>query len=220
MPRQFDFVESIFKYTFTDKQVLRQALTHRSSKSKGSNYERLEFLGDRVLGLIIADLLIRRFPQATEGEIARRHTALVREETLSDIARSVDLNHHIIASNGIENRDSVLSDVLEACIGAIYWDGGYNKILPFIHTHFTPRVEMNLTGDKDAKSALQEWSQKLKLGLPIYDMIARHGTDHEPEFVMQVSVQGYIHGIGKGTSKQRATQHAASDFIDKNGIIV
>ncbi len=220
MPPHFDFVESVFEYKFKDMDVLRQALTHRSTKNKGANYERLEFLGDRVLGLVIADLLIRRFPHASEGEIARRHTALVREETLADIARTIHLNRHIIASEGIETKDSVLADVLESCIGAIYYDGGFDGILPFIHTHFSPQVEMNVTGDKDSKSTLQEWSQKLKLGLPIYDMIDRSGSDHEPQFVIQVSVKGYKNGTGTGNSKQKASQNAALDFIDKNGIMV
>ncbi len=221
MNPHLNFVESIFEYNFNDKSILQQALTHRSTKNtKGNNYERLEFLGDRVLGLVIANLLIRRFPAASEGEIARRHTALVREETLAEIARNVHLNCHIIASEGIQNKDSVLADVLEACIGAIYYDGGFNKILPFINAHFSPLVELNLKDDKDPKSILQEWSQKAKLGLPIYDMIERTGTDHEPNFVMQVSVKQYQSGIGNGNSKQRASQNAAVDFIKKNGIMV
>lgn len=214
-------LQSVFEYEFQDKALLKNALTHRSvKKTHKAHYERLEFLGDRVLGLVIAHMLLCHFSQDTEGQIAIRHTALVRQETLCRIARDIDLHTKIIGNFDADIPDSVLADVLESCIGAIFYDGGYDKVLPFVEKYFLPYIASESVVAKDPKSTLQEWSQKSKKGLPVYTLIERYGADHSPKFIMEVSVVGYENGCGQGTTKQQASQLAATDFIDKNGLLL
>ena len=208
-------------HNFTRQELVVRAFTHRSASSLKESYERLEFIGDRVLGLVIADLLLDCYQMAEEGELARRHTALVRAETLAEIAQECDFGRHMIVSDNkesMQNNTKILSDVLEACIGALFRDGGLDAVRPFVQKYFKPRLEIEIDAPKDAKTKLQEWSQKNKLGLPNYELIRKEGLDHQPKFIIGVSVDGYEQQIGIGASKQEASQKSAENFNERNNI--
>ncbi len=207
-------------HTFTTPDLLALALRHSSlsvSGPDGSN-ERLEFLGDRVLGLIIAELLLNRFPAEDEGDIARRHTALVRQEALVRVAEKLNLGDYIQMSEGEESsggrsNSSVLSDCCEAVIAALYIDGGLAVASDFITSHWNPIVEETPRPPKDAKTELQEWAQARSLALPKYSEISRDGPAHKPTFVIEVSVGDHPGAQASGTSKQRAEQEAAEVLL-------
>ena len=205
-------------YRFKDAALLTLALTHASA-SGTADYERLEFLGDRVLGLIVAECLYELYPSEPEGDLSKRHTALVRGETLARAARALDLGEDMILSSaerhsgGAEN-DNILSDVLEAVIGAVYLDGGLDQARNVL----TPLIEADLQAmsapPRDAKTALQEWSQARNLGLPEYTLVERTGPDHAPEFVIRVTLHGIPPMEGAGSSKRVAEKVAAQKMLD------
>ncbi len=201
---------------------MRCALTHASAtRGAGGNlisYERLEFLGDRVLGLIIAKLVFRRFPDEREGDLARRLAALVRRETLAEVAAALDLGRCIDfgpgeqEGGGAEN-PSVLADACEAVIGALYLDGGLTAAERFVLPYWTPYLEAEDRPPQDAKTALQEWAQGRALPLPVYEEVAREGPPHEPLFTVEVRVEGYHPAIAQGRSKRTAEQAAAETML-------
>lgn len=202
-------IQSLFK----DKTCLTTALT-LSHHGKSAPYERLEFLGDRVLGLVIAEYLYRKFPKEKEGELARRHTALVREETLAEIAIDMGIPSLIkTKEDELRSNPSILSDVCEAVLGALYLDQGIQKVKEFMLPFWMPYVEANKEAPKDAKSALQEWAQKHAFDLPVYSVLKRAGTDHEPYFFMQVEIMGAGLAHGEGKSKKIAEQNAADNLL-------
>lgn len=206
-------------YRFQDIGLLRRALTHRSVDSDPS-YERLEFLGDRVLGLLIASLLYKTFPKEPEGALARRHTALVRQETVAEVAQDIDLGAVLTLSKGEEDvggRDNpaLLCDVCEAVIGALYLDGGIEVADAFVLRYWRPLMDRDPAPPKDAKTSLQEWAQGRGLPLPLYRETGRSGPPHRPEFTIAVSVDGLPEASGTGSSKRAAEQEAARRCLEQ-----
>ena len=198
---------------FHNQELLKQALT-LSHHGKSAPYERLEFLGDRVLGLIIADMLYHTFDKEKEGELARRFTGLVREETLAQIAVQLNLGEKMITKeHELRTNRSVLSDVCEAVLGAMYLDSGLEAVRSFMEPIWTPLLHMDKKAPKDAKSALQEWAQQHGHKLPVYTLIDKTGEEHAPQFIMQVDVDGLGQAIGEGTNKKTAEQTAASNLL-------
>ncbi|WP_323795872.1 ribonuclease III [Nisaea sp.] len=214
-------LEEILGHTFGHTDVLRRAVTHASAEPRAWNaYERLEFLGDRVLALIMAEHLLDRFPHEREGAIAKRHVGLVRREALSEIARQIGLGRFLIVSRGeteagVRESETILSDAMEAVIGALYLDGGLEAARRFILQGWNPLVEAELRPPQDAKTTLQEWVQARKIPLPTYDTVNRDGPAHAPEFTIRVSVQGHGETTGTGKSKRIAEQDAAGKMIAK-----
>jgi len=212
-------------HTFADPALLVEALTHGSAVPRQQRrarvlrgYERLEFLGDRVLGLVVADLLWRRFPNEAEGALTRRHTQLVRRETLAEIARAIDLPRHLIMSpgeDGARTRESagVLADVCEAVIAALYVDGGLAVAARFIGRHWEPRIEAVAAPPRDPKTALQEWAQGLGRALPRYETVAVEGPPHKRRFTVRASVDGLPPETATGSSKRAAEIGAAAELL-------
>ena len=212
---------AILGHQFKQPNLLKQALTHASIKKGHAalNYERLEFLGDRVLSLVIAHLLFERFPKDREGELARRHTFLVRQERLVEVARTIGLASYILmakneAKVNERNNASILADACEAVIAALYLDGGFDIAANFIRKNWEHFLDSPLTGLKDAKSTLQEWAQSLGLEPPVYKLGSKSGSDHNPRFVMEVYIQGYPPHGGQGSTKREASQTAAQNFLN------
>lgn len=203
-------------------ELLREALTHPSTapELRGGarhGYERLEFLGDRVLGLVVAELLVERFPGEPEGALAKRHTALVRKEALAEAAEAIDLGRHLILSSGEEGsggrlNQAILADACEAVIAALYLDGGLEPARRFIHQVFGPAVDTP-GPPEDPKTALQEWAQGRGRPLPVYTTLSRSGPDHDPEFEVEVSVVGETPATGRGSSKRAAAKAAAAALL-------
>jgi len=203
-------------YHFTNVQLLKTALT-LACGNKAATYERLEFLGDRVLGMAIADLLLEHHKKEKEGDIAKRFTALVREETLAMLARTIDLSDALITdSNELRQNDSVLSDVLEALIAAIYKDSSFEQAYAFIKPLYHDLIEQNIQPPTDAKTALQEWGHKHDITCPVYTVVQQIGPAHAPFFRVKVSMAGFDDAFGEGTSKKLAEQNAAQNFMKKH----
>ena len=206
-------------HRFHDPRLLVQALTHASARpAKGERIdsnERLEFLGDRVLGLVIAEMLLARFPKEEEGAIARRFAALVRREALAQIAVEIGLEAHLLLSRGERAiggaaRPSLLADACEAVIAALYLDGGLAAAEGFIAARWTPLLDRADQPPRDPKTALQEWAQARGLALPAYGEVARRGPGHAPIFVIEVAVEGAPSRRAEGPSKRTAEQAAAA----------
>ncbi len=209
-------LEEKIGYSFKNKQLLKQAIT-LAHGSKAAAYERLEFLGDRVLGLIIADLLYKVHPQEWEGDLAKRFTALVREETLAMLASVLSLHSFLITKeDDLRHNQSILADVLEAIIGALFLDGGLKVAQNFVEPLFEDLIYQKIQPPIDAKTALQEWGHKHKLGLPSYTVVERTGPDHAPLFKVELKMNGYKSIIGVGSSKRIAEQAAAEQFLAEN----
>ncbi|MDR1694619.1 MAG: ribonuclease III [Lactobacillaceae bacterium] len=213
-------LEKKISYKFNDVKLLEQALTHSSHTSKfDENYERLEFLGDRVLGLCVAKMLYDIFPNDVEGNLSQRYMGLVCQETVADVARSLELDRHIVVANEeLRVNDSVLCDVCEALIGAIFIDGGFEKARSFIKSHWAELIEKNTQPPKDAKTALQEIAHVKSLGVPVYNLVNREGSEHEPTFYMSVSFDNVKPQFGHGKSKKIAEQEAAEKMLDYLGV--
>jgi ribonuclease III len=207
---------------FADEKLLEHALTHVSSVKAGDvrsqSYQRLEFLGDRVLGLAIAEILSAAFPKADEGELARRMAELVRRETCAEVAIAWDVGPNIRlgageAQTGGRKRQTILADVCEALIGAVFLDSGYPSAKSVIESAWQGRM-LNPTGDRrDAKTHLQELAQGKALGMPIYREVSRSGPPHRMVFVVAVEVPVLGGSEGTGTSKREAEQAAASGLL-------
>ncbi len=214
-------LQATLGYEFKDSVYIQRALTHASAHhdSTGIDYERLEFLGDRVVNLIIADLLFNNFKDEKEGALAKRHTALVRTETLADIARDLNLGNFIILSDserqaGGAQNDNILADIMESVTASIYLDGGYGHAMDFIKRVIGNRLHDMVEPPRDPKTTLQEWSQANNLGLPLYEMIDQSGPDHAPQFTVQVSLDGHVPQSATASSKKRAEKDAASAMLD------
>lgn len=207
---------SALGFPFRNKTLLREALTHPSLEGE-TNYQRLEFLGDRVLGLVIGRLLFETFPGEREGQLSRRQAQLVRRETLAGIAKELGLPRYIRMTaitergGGRESR-AILSDVLEALIGVMFLEGGLEAADQFIRKHWAGRLKVPEAA-KDPKSALQEWAQGRGLTLPAYSLASRAGPDHAPRFTVTVSVEGRGEVSAEGTSKQEAEVKAAKKLL-------
>lgn len=218
-------IESVLGYEFISRSLLDEALTHPSiSMQRGGgsdiifNYERLEFLGDTVLALIVAELLINKYPFEREGALAKRHSGLVHGEALAEIAEKIGISDYIkmtsgeAASGGRYNRSN-MENVLEAIIGAIYMDGGIEPAKYFIETHWHKAIEEMVEPPKDAKTALQEWAQGNGLPIPVYDVVKTSGPAHEPHFLVRVTVKGYEPVEASGGSKKKAEKAAAEILL-------
>jgi ribonuclease III len=210
-------------YRVKDERLLDRALTHASHGSHGrtKDYERLEFLGDRVLALVAADELYRRFPDIGEGDLSRRLNLLVRQESCTEVAQALGLGEYIrwgTRTNDIASNPRVLADACEALIAAIYLDGGLEPARQFILRHWHDLFERAAAVGKDAKTALQEWALARALPVPVYYEETRRGPDHLPVFVMMVEVDGYEPSSGEGPSKRAAEQTAAQSFLQREGV--
>ena len=207
-------------YQFTQPGLLKQALTHRSTSQK-SNYERLEFLGDAFLGSIIACELYHRFPHENEGRLTRMRATLVRQETLAMIARDLELGTSLVLSTGEmksggHHRDSILADVVEAIIGAIYLDSQDLHTVTSIALHWYQPYLLDLQPTdalKDPKTRLQEWLQGRKQPLPEYVLVEVRGEAPNQHFIIECRSQGVPACRGQGASRRHAEQSAASDLL-------
>ncbi|MBB3019885.1 ribonuclease-3 [Microvirga lupini] len=211
-------------YRFEKRALLDEALTHVSApKADGQSYQRLEFLGDRVLGLAIADLLYRTFPGAPEGELSRRLAELVRRESCAEIAIAWDVGPYLKlgageAHSGERRNQTILADVCEAIIGAVFLDGGYEAARSLVERAFQPLLEAPRRPLRDPKSALQEWAQGRGLPPPTYSIVEQTGPDHAPKFRVMVKVKGAETEFGLGTSKRVAEQAAARSLLLREGV--
>lgn len=214
-------LEQIIGYGFQNRRLLHQALTHSSvSGSTSANYERLEFLGDRVLGLAVAEMLYRSFPAEPEGSLSQRHTALVCKETVASVVRGLEIDKFLfVASEDIRENENVLCDVGEAVIGAVYIDGGAETALNFVRTHWQSLIHKNITPPRDGKTWLQEESLARHLGMPVYNVVSREGSEHEPVFHVSVSLSGTEPQTGQGRNKKMAEQDAAHKMLIALGCI-
>ena len=223
--RRFAELEKSLGYKFKSQDLLVRAMTHASTRTgeKRTDNERLEFLGDRVLGLAIADLLVRAYPTAQEGDLARRFNRLVKGETCAAIGRQIDLGQHLIlsdseASSGGRAKETILADAVEAVLGAIFEEGGFDKARAVVVDLWKDRLEALPEVAADPKSALQEWAQGRGLALPRYVEVARSGPDHAPRFVYEVRISGHKPAQGEGTSKRSAEQAAATAMLAQQGM--
>ena len=206
-------------YTYQNPKLLKQALTHSSHTSDiHKNYERLEFLGDRILGVTIADMLCQTFADEPEGSLARRFTQLVCKETVADVSLKLGLDKYIITANPeIRTQVNVLCDVGEAIIASIYLDSkNMQTAQDFINKHWQPLLNINSEPIKDYKSMLQEYSLGLKLSLPTYETVEKIGPEHSPTFVIKAIVNQY-QATGTGKNKKQAEQNAAQNLLKLMG---
>ena len=209
-------------YRFSRDELLEQALTHRSY-SRSANNERLEFLGDSILNLIISNYIYRRFESASEGRLSRIRASLVKQGTLADVARDIHLGDHILLGGGELKsggfrRDSILSDALEALIAAIYLDSDYAEAEKTVLHLFDDRlqkvdVERSL---KDAKTKLQEYLQGRQNSLPLYEVVQTSGKSHDQVFTVRCELGDLgLQSEGKGPSRKKAEQQAADKILQK-----
>ncbi len=226
-PRNRQKLEARLGYRFADPDLLDRALTHSSSVSPGRrverSYQRLEFLGDRVLGLVVADMLFRRRPRANEGELNRTFVTLVRRETCAAIARDLELGVEInlgeseTRTGGADN-EAILADVAEAVIGAVYCDGGLGRAYELVERLLGDQVERAVNLRPDAKTTLQEWAQGRGLDPPTYVEVERTGPQHAPEFTILVRLGRYDTISATGPSKRHAEHKAAERFLIREGV--
>lgn len=213
-------------YAFSDLSLLRLALTHSSvratSPQLGDN-ERLEFLGDRVLGLAIAELLNKEFPDAQEGELARRLNRLVRMETCAAVAQDLEVGPHLILGEGEDesggrHKQTILANACEAVLSAVFLDGGYAVACDLVRRLWSGYMVDDSGIPVDPKSALQEWAQQKHMPLPRYQEIQREGPDHAPHFTTEVQIIGLAPAQGVGSNKRAAEQSAARAFLLREGV--
>ena len=212
-------IENSIKYDFVNKALLEAAITHTSfvNNKKDYTYERLEFLGDRVLGLAIADLIYKNFLNESEGDLARRIAFLVSGKTLSEIAIKLKLQNYVRVSENLKfnngENNSILSDTMEAIIGAIFLDSNYSEVKKVIKYIWIEYIKNDVKPPKDPKSALQELSMELKYEMPVYSNYIKEGPDHSPIFKVKVSIKGLNKSQGIGVSKKSAEIDAASKLL-------
>ncbi|MGA7430481.1 MAG: ribonuclease III [Xanthobacteraceae bacterium] len=220
-------LEDRIGYRFSDGALLDCALTHisalKGARNRAGSYQRLEFLGDHVLGLVVSDMLYRSYPKADEGELSRRLADLVRKETCAEIARAIELGPAIRvgsseANAGARTRLAILADVCEAVIGAVYLDGGYKAAAELVERLWQQRMQATVQPLRDPKTVLQEWAQARGLPTPAYREIARSGPDHDPEFRVAVQLPAFAPAEGSGRSKRAAEQAAASAMLVREGV--
>lgn len=225
--RKFADLEAALGYSFKSRELRTRALTHASVRSINTaaraDNERLEFLGDRVLGLAIAEILIETFPSAVEGDLARRFNRLVNGGTCAAVARSIGLGSFLIlseseADSGGRDKETILADAMEAVLGAVFQEAGYDPARVVVRKLWMERLAVLPHSGNDAKSALQEWAQSLGLALPTYVEIERSGPDHAPRFRAEVRIAGRKPAEGEGASKRAAEQSAAMALLAREGL--
>ena len=215
-------------HVFARAEFASEALTHRSALDRRpelkaafpNGNERLEFLGDRVLSLAMADLLLRRFPNEREGELARRHASLVRAETLVEIATDIGLGDYLRLgdserAHGQSVKPNIVADALEALLGAVFLDAGLEAAAASVELMWGDRLSSRAVAPRDPKTALQEWAQARRLPLPAYPEIDREGPPHAPVFVVDVALKGHDPARGQGGSKREAERLAAMALLER-----
>ena len=218
-------LETAIGYRFKNITLLQNALTHSSyanerwHNSLMSN-ERLEFLGDSILGMVVAEYLYKTFPDRPEGELTRMRADMVCEKTLASVAARIDLGRHLMLGNGEEqgggrSRDSILADAVESVIAASFLDGGMNAARQFIEKFILVEVPVKKLHNTDYKTALQELVQQKKNQTLSYALVGESGPDHDKRFEVEVSLNGCVIGVGSGSSKKRAEQMAAQAALEK-----
>lgn len=219
MSCQYSELYKILGYSFKDESLIREALTHPSLEGAPS-YQRLEFVGDRVLGLAIAAWMFELHPNADEGGLASRHTNLVRREACAKIAEDLKLGDFIHMAKSSEDtggrkRETIIADVCESVIGAIYLEAGYREAEKFIRKFWHEMTHNVKVAKRDAKTRLQELVQSRGKNTPVYTTIDKEGPDHQPTFTIAVSVQGEGEETAKGFSKRDAEQLAAEKILKR-----
>jgi ribonuclease III len=220
-------IEARIGHKFADPALLVTAVTHvsalKSGHKRADSYQRLEFLGDHVLGLVVSDMLYRAFPNANEGELSKRLADLVRKESCADVAKSLGLFDDIKLGSvnalaSAKLRTSVLGDICEAVIGAVYLDGGHAAAARFVERNWTERMRKPRRPLRDPKTVLQEWAQGKGIPTPVYREIERTGPHHDPQFRVAVDLRGFDAAEGVGGSKREAEKNAASVMIEREGV--
>jgi ribonuclease III len=217
-------LEARLGHRFLDRRLLETALTHASAaNSAAASYQRLEFLGDRVLALVISEMLLEAFPKANEGELAQRLTALVRNESCAEVAMALDLGSAIRlgageAQSGGRTKAAILGDVCEALIGAIHIDAGIEAARRFVRGNWSERMLAWRGSMRDAKTTLQEWAQGRGIGTPAYVIVGRHGPDHAPRFDVEVTIDSLAPQRGEGRTRREAEQLAAAAVLVREGV--
>jgi ribonuclease-3 len=216
-------LEGRLGYKFRDRELAARALTHLSApattgQGRLDSYQRLEFLGDRVLGLAIAEMLYETYPQATEGELSMRLATLVRRETCAEVAREWDVGPHVVlgageAQAGGRKKAAILADIAESLIGAVFVESGFEAARELVARTWQARMHAVEEPERDAKTAMQEWAQARALHAPHYIEIDRSGPPHAPLFTIQVTLEGYEPAHGSASSKRAAEQAAAQAFM-------
>ncbi len=217
-------LESAIGYRFRNITLLQNALTHSSYANERwhdslKSNERLEFLGDSILGMAVAEYLYKNFPDRPEGELTRMRADMVCEKTLASVAARIGLGQHLMLGNGEEqgggrNRDSILADAVESVIAAAFLDGGMAAARQFIERYILVEVPVTKLHNADYKTALQELVQQKKNQVLTYTLIGESGPDHDKRFEVEVRLNGEVVGIGSGSSKKRAEQDAAHSAIE------
>ena len=219
------YLDAILGHRFAYPALLRQATTHPSATDRTSTeaFERLEFLGDRVLGLAVAEMVSTAYPDASEGDLARRFNRLVRGGTCAVVGAQVGLGAQLVLSDseaihGGRGKETILADAMEAVLGAIFLEAGFTTAAAIVRKLWAPFLDNLPHVTVDPKSALQEWAQGRGLPLPSYKESARKGPDHAPRFMAQVTVKGFEPAAGEGTSKRAAEQAAATAFLTQHKV--
>ncbi|HYD88519.1 MAG TPA: ribonuclease III [Vitreimonas sp.] len=218
-------LEARIGYAFEDRELLREAMTHASvldGARKARTYDRLEFLGDRVLGLIVAERLLEQHKGASEGELAPRYNALVNRHACARAARAADLGDAVILSSSEESsggrgKEAILADICESLIAALYLDSGMDAARTFVNRFWGDAFETGEAAPRDAKTALQEWAAARKRGLS-YVMIEQTGPEHAPHFVVEARIDGFQPARGEAGSKRDAQRAAAAAFLKAQGV--
>ena len=218
-------LEAAIGYHFNNITLLQNALAHSSYANERwhdslKSNERLEFLGDSILGMVVAEYLYRNFPDRPEGDLTRMRADMVCERSLAQVAERIDLGKHLLLGNGEETgggrkRDSILADAVESVIAACFLDGGMESARNFINTFVLTNVPVKKLQNVDYKTALQELVQQKKNQVLSYALVGESGPDHDKHFLVQVSLNGNVVGSGEGKSKKRAEQDAARAAIEK-----
>jgi len=223
-----DDFEARIGRTFRKKALLREALTHSSAaegRTAAPDYERLEFLGDRVLGLVVSEHLYALFPEEGEDKLAPRFNALVNRDACARAARRAGIGPHLVLSaaearTGGREKDTILADACEALIAALYLDGGMKAARAFIEAYWADEFASAGEAPRDPKTALQEWTASRKRPNPRYDVVERSGPDHAPRFVVAAVVEGLETMCGEGGSKRDAEREAARAALKQVGVRV
>lgn len=213
-----EWVEQALGHRPADAALFKRALTHGSRGDE--HYQRLEFLGDRVLGLIMASWLYELFPEEPEGKLSRRFNSLVSRETCAEVARELDVGRHVILGkqardDGAADSDNVLGDVVESLIGALYLEAGLDKATGFVRRAWAERLNQGDQAPKHPKSTLQEWAAANNRRPPFYELKGRSGPHHAPRFVVEVTIKGVGEASAEGLSKQEAETAAAKALLEK-----
>lgn len=229
-PDDLGGIQAVIAYRFDDAGLLAEALTHASALAPGRRQpagrarprsnERLEFLGDRVLGLVVAHLLIETYPDEAEGGLTHRHSMLVRRETLADVALEIDLGrwlevaHGGRGSGGMAN-PTILADACEALIGAVFLDGGFEPAAALVRRYWHDRVIDMTQSPRDAKTMLQVWALARGRSLPSYRVVDSEGPAHAPVFTVEVAIEGLGRAVAEARAKRTAEQAAAALLLEQ-----